>query len=145
MLTEKNILSSALALESQSDHPTAKSIATFALAQGAAQLPVDQLTQTPGVGVAARVNIGGKSPVVLIGSPVSVAHSCIPFDTEITAAIEKAESNSHAVSVLAWDGERVKSRTDISPSVRVPVLSSTTTSMVCDASKARGLRRTIPR
>jgi Cu+-exporting ATPase len=104
LLTEKNILSSALALESQSDHPTAKSIATFALAHGAAQLPVDQLTQTPGVGVAARVNISGKSPVVLIGSPVSVAHSCIPFDAEITAAIEKAESNSHAVSVLAWDG-----------------------------------------
>ncbi len=104
LLTGKSILSTALALESQSDHPTAKSIATFALAQGAAQLPVDQLTQTPGVGVAARVNIGGKSPVVLIGSPASVAHSCIPFDSEITAAIESAERNSYAVSVLAWDG-----------------------------------------
>ena len=104
LLSEKNILSTALALESQSDHPTAKSIATFALAQGAAQLPVDQLTQTPGVGVAARVNIGGKSPVVLIGSPASVAHSCIAFDSEITAAIESAERNSYAVSVLAWDG-----------------------------------------
>ena len=104
ILNEKNILSSALALESQSDHPTAKSIATFALAHGATQLPVEQLTQTPGVGVAARVNIGGKSPVVLIGSPVSVAHSCIPFDSEITAAIQSAEGNSYAVSVLAWDG-----------------------------------------
>ena len=104
LLSEKNILSSALALESQSDHPTAKSIASFALAHGAAQLPVDQLSQTPGVGVAARVNIGGKSPVVLIGSPLSVAHSCIPFDSEITSAIESAESNSYAVSVLAWDG-----------------------------------------
>lgn len=104
LLSEKNILSTALALESQSDHPTAKSISTFSLAQGATQLPVDQLTQTPGVGVAARVNIGGKSPVVLIGSPVSVAHSCIPFDSEITAAIQNAESNSYAVSVLAWDG-----------------------------------------
>ena len=104
LLSEKNILSTALALESQSNHPTAKSIATFALAQGAAQLPVDQLTQTPGVGVAARVNIGGKSPVVLIGSPASVAHSCIAFDSEITTAIESAERNSFAVSVLAWDG-----------------------------------------
>ncbi len=104
LFSEKNILSTALALESQSDHPTAKSISTFALAHGATQLPVHQLTQTPGVGVAARVNIGGKSPVVLIGSPVSVAHSCIPFDSEITAAIQSAESNSYAVSVLAWDG-----------------------------------------
>jgi Cu+-exporting ATPase len=104
LLTEKNILSTALALESQSDHPTAKSIAAYALARGAAQLPVDQLSQTPGVGVAARVNIGGKSPVVLIGSPISIAHSCIPFDGEISAAIRKAEDNSYAVSVLAWDG-----------------------------------------
>jgi Cu+-exporting ATPase len=104
LLTEKNILSTALALESQSDHPTAKSIATYALSKGAVQLPVDQLSQTPGVGVAARVNIGGKSPVVLIGSPISIAHSCIPFDAEITAAIRNAEDNSYAVSVLAWDG-----------------------------------------
>ena len=104
LLTQKNILSTALALESQSDHPTAKSIATYALSRGAVQLPVDQLTQTPGVGVAARVNVGGKSPVVLIGSPVSIAHSCIPFDNEISAAIRNAENNSYAVSVLAWDG-----------------------------------------
>jgi len=104
LLTEKNILSTALALESQSDHPAAKSIATYALSKGAVQLPVDQLTQTPGVGVAARVNVGGKSPVVLIGSPISIAHSCIPFDAEITAAIRSAEENSYAISVLAWDG-----------------------------------------
>lgn len=104
LLTEKNILSTALALESQSDHPTAKSIAGFSLSQGATQLPVEQLSQTPGVGVAGRVNIGGKSPVVLIGSPVSVAHSCIPFDAEIITAIKSAENNSYAVSVLAWDG-----------------------------------------
>jgi P-type Cu+ transporter len=104
LLTEKNILSTALALESQSDHPTAKSIAAFSLSQGATQMPVEQLSQTPGVGVAGRVNIGGKSPVVLIGSPVSVAHSCVPFDAEISSAIKSAESNSYAVSVLAWDG-----------------------------------------
>ncbi len=104
LLTEKNILSTALALESQSDHPTATSIAAFSLSQGATQLPVEQLSQTPGVGVAGRVNIGGKSPVVLVGSPVSVAHSCIPFDAEIITAIKSAENNSYAVSVLAWDG-----------------------------------------
>jgi Cu+-exporting ATPase len=60
--------------------------------------------QTPGAGVAGRVNIGAKSPVVLIGSPASIAHSCIAFDSEISAAIARAEANSHAVSVLAWDG-----------------------------------------
>jgi len=104
LLTEQNILSTALALESQSDHPTAQSITSYALARGAAQLPVTDFSQTPGVGVAGRVAIGNKSPVVLIGSPASIAHSCINFDPQILQAIDTAEQNSRAVSVLAWDG-----------------------------------------
>ena len=104
LLTEENILSSALSLESQSDHPTAQSIAAYCLAHHAVQLPVSEFMQTPGAGLAARVQVGGKSPVVLIGSPASIAHSCIAFDSQIADAIARAESNSHAVSVLAWDG-----------------------------------------
>jgi len=104
LLTEQNILSTALALESQSNHPTAQSISSYALAHGAAQLPVTDFSQTPGVGVAGRVAIGNKSPVVLIGSPTSIAHSCINFDPLILEAIDAAEKNSYAVSVLAWDG-----------------------------------------
>jgi Cu+-exporting ATPase len=104
LLTEKNILSTALTLESQSSHPAAQSITTYALAHQATQLPVTEFTQTPGAGVAARVNVGTKSPVVLIGSPASIAHSCVEFDRQISEAISRAESNSQAVSVLAWDG-----------------------------------------
>ena len=104
LLTEQNILATALALESQSDHPTAQSIVAYALTRTATQLPVTEFMQTPGAGVAGRVNVGAKSPVVLIGSPASIAHSCIAFDSEISAAIARAEANSHAVSVLAWDG-----------------------------------------
>lgn len=104
LLTEQNILATALALESQSDHPTAQAIVAYALAHKATQLPVTEFMQTPGAGVAGRVNIGMKSPVVLIGSPASIAHSCIAFDSEISEAIARAEANSHAVSVLAWDG-----------------------------------------
>ena len=104
LLTEQNILSTALALESQSNHPTAQSITSYALSRGAAQLPVTDFSQTPGVGVAGRVAIGNKSPVVLIGSPASIAHSCINFDPQILQAIDIAEQNSYAVSVLAWDG-----------------------------------------
>ena len=63
-----------------------------------------EFTQTPGVGVAARVRIGDQSPVVIIGSPESVAHSSIPFDGEIQSAIREAQAQSLAVSVLAWDG-----------------------------------------
>jgi Cu+-exporting ATPase len=50
------------------------------------------------------VRIGDKSPVVIIGSPDSVAHSSIPFDAEIQKAIDDAQFHSYAVSVLAWDG-----------------------------------------
>jgi Cu+-exporting ATPase len=104
LLSEENILASALSLESQSDHPTARSISDYCISRSAQQFPVSEFTQTPGVGVAGRVKIGAKSPVVIIGSPASVAHSCIAFDPAITDAIAAAYENSYAVSVLAWDG-----------------------------------------
>jgi len=104
VLSERNILSSALALESQSDHPVSTAIASYCITRSAEQLSVTEFTQTPGVGVAGRVRIGDKSPVVIIGSPDSVAHSCVPFDPEIQQAIRDGKTHSHAVSVLAWDG-----------------------------------------
>ena len=103
-LTERNILSSALALESQSDHPLAQAITSYCISRGAQQLPVTDLTQTPGIGIAGRVNIEGKSPVVIIGSPESIAHSTVAFDTQIAAAIADAHAGSRAIAVLAWDG-----------------------------------------
>ena len=104
ILTERNILSSALALESQSDHPVSTAIASYCITRSAEQMSVTEFTQTPGVGVAGRVRIGDKSPVVIIGSPDSVAHSCVPFDPEIQQAIRDGQTHSYAVSVLAWDG-----------------------------------------
>ena len=104
LINEKSVLSSALALESQSNHPVSQAIASYCIARSAQQLPVTEFNQTPGVGVAARVRIGDQSPVVIIGSPESVAHSSIPFDGEIQSAIREAQAQSLAVSVLAWDG-----------------------------------------
>ena len=103
-LTERNILSSALALESQSDHPLAQAISSYCISRGAQQLPVTELTQTPGIGIAGRVNIEGKSPVVIIGSPESIAHSTVAFDSQIAAAVLDAHAHSRAIAVLAWDG-----------------------------------------
>lgn len=103
-LTERNILSSALALESQSDHPLAQAISSYCISRGAEQLPVTELTQTPGIGIAGRVNIEGKSPVVIIGSPESIAHSAVAFDAQIAAAVLDAHAHSRAIAVLAWDG-----------------------------------------
>lgn len=104
LINEKSVLSSALALESQSDHPLSQAIASYCIARSAEQLPVTEFTQTPGIGVAGRVRIGDKSPVVIIGSPESVAHSSVAFDSEIQSAITQAQAHAYAVSVLAWDG-----------------------------------------
>lgn len=103
-ISEKNVLSTALALESQSNHPVAQAITSYAISRSADQLPVSDFTQTPGVGVAARVNLGAISPVVIIGSPASVAHSTTEFDPQIRQAILEGQNQSQAVSVLAWDG-----------------------------------------
>jgi len=104
VFSEKNILSSALALESQSDHPLARAISAYCLSRGAEKLPVTELTQTPGMGIAGRVAIGSQSPVVIIGAPDSIARSTIAFDSTINSAIADAHAHARAIAVLAWDG-----------------------------------------
>jgi Cu+-exporting ATPase len=103
-LNEKLILSSALSVELANDHPVAKAIASYSLSRGATQMPVTEFTQTPGAGVAGRINLGGYSPVVLIGNPSAIAHSATTFDSAISAAISSAENLGLTASVLAWDG-----------------------------------------
>jgi Cu+-exporting ATPase len=104
ILTEANILSSALAIESLDSHPVALSVSKYAVSKGAIKLEVSDFAVTPGAGAAGRVRIGGLSPVVLIGSPVSVAHSATAFHPAIKSAIEQGESEGFTVAVLAWDG-----------------------------------------
>lgn len=104
LLTAETILSSALSIELQSDHPVATSIATYISAKGIAPTAVTEFSSTPGSGSAGRVNLGAKSPVVLIGSPVAVAHATTPFHQELTHEIFVAQEKGLTVSVLAWDG-----------------------------------------
>jgi Cu+-exporting ATPase len=103
-LNEKTVLSSALSLELNNDHPVARAITSYALSKGAARKEVTDFVQTPGSGVAGRVNLREISPVVLIGTPQAIAHSTTTFDSEITDAITRAEEGGYTVSVLAWDG-----------------------------------------
>ena len=65
---------------------------------------VSDFSVTPGSGAAGRVNFGNVSPVVLIGSPAAVAHSCTDFHPEIKFAIADGQKAGLTVSVLAWDG-----------------------------------------
>jgi Cu+-exporting ATPase len=104
LLNERNVLSLALALESQNDHPIARAISDYCNAQGAEKLSVSDYTQTPGAGVAARVNAFGKNMVVIIGSPESVAHSAVALDPALSQAITAAKNSSYSASLLAIDG-----------------------------------------
>ncbi len=104
LINEKSIFSSALAVESQNSHPVALAIVRYALGQGATKFEVSDFSVTPGSGAAGRVNFGTISPVVLIGSPAAVAHSCTDFHPEIKLAIAHGQESGLTVSVLAWDG-----------------------------------------
>ncbi|CAB4779912.1 unannotated protein [freshwater metagenome] len=104
ILREATIFSSALSIESQTDHPVASAIAGFISDQGIKATTVTEFSVTPGSGAAGRVNLGIISPVVLVGSPLAVAHSSTPFHPHISAAISSAQNNGHSVAVLAWDG-----------------------------------------
>jgi Cu+-exporting ATPase len=104
LINEKVIFSSALAVESQNSHPVALAIVRHALGQGAMNYEVSDFSVTPGSGAAGRVNFGNVSPVVLIGSPAAVAHSCTDFHPEIKFAIADGQKAGLTVSVLAWDG-----------------------------------------
>jgi len=104
ILTEENILASALAIESFDSHPVASSISKYAQSHGATKREVSDFSVTPGAGAAGRVRIADLSPVVLIGSPAAVAHSATAFHPSIKSAIEQGEADGFTVAVLAWDG-----------------------------------------
>jgi Cu+-exporting ATPase len=104
LVKETTILSSANAIESANSHPVALAISCYALAGGAKNLVATDFSVTPGSGAAGRVNLGSQSPVVLIGSPAAVAHSCTEFHPEIKAAVTAGQSAGLTVAVLAWDG-----------------------------------------
>lgn len=104
VLTEENVLASALAIESLDSHPVASSISKYAQSYGARKGEVSDFSVTPGAGAAGRVRIADLSPVVLIGSPAAVAHSATTFHPTIKSAIEQGEADGFTVAVLAWDG-----------------------------------------
>ena len=104
ILTEENILASALAIESLDSHPVASSISKYTQSIGASKGEVSDFSVTLGAGAAGRVRIADLSPVVLIGSPAAVAHSATAFHPSIKSAIEQGEADGFTVAVLAWDG-----------------------------------------
>ena len=106
-LTEHDVLSAVLALESQSDHPVARAITQYCISHNAEKLAFTDFAQTPGAGIAARVNVVHRQSVVIIGSPETISHSATTFDPQLTTAIAEAQAQSHTVSVVAIEGVAV--------------------------------------
>ena len=104
LLNESSILSSALSIECKSDHPVAIAISNYIVGKGINPTNVTDFSASPGTGVAGRVHFGALSPVVLVGSPIAVAHSSTPFHPDLTRAVTEAQNDGLTVSVLAWDG-----------------------------------------
>ena len=104
VLNNSTILASAHAIEVLDSHPIALAISRYALASGITTHTVSDFSVTPGAGAAGRVDLAIQSPVVLIGSPSAVAHSCSAFHPEIKLAIAAGQAQGLTVSVLAWDG-----------------------------------------
>ncbi len=104
LINPTTILSSAVAIESHNSHPVALAITRYGLGKGAKSYEVSEFSITPGLGAAGRVDLGMQSPVVLIGSPAAVAHSCTDFHPELKLAITHAQEAGLTLSVLAWDG-----------------------------------------
>jgi Cu+-exporting ATPase len=104
LLNESSILSSALSVESRSEHPMAIAITNYIVGKGINPPDVTDFSATPGIGAAGRVHFAALSPVVLVGSPLAVAHSSTPFHPDLTRAITEAQDDGLTVSVLAWDG-----------------------------------------
>ena len=104
VLTEKNVLSIAMALESANTHPFAEAIVEHCISRSAEKITVTDFMQTPGAGVAGRVSAFGKNFIVIIGSPESVAHSTTALDPILMEAIARAKSVGDSAALLAIDG-----------------------------------------
>ena len=104
ILNEQSILSLAMALESQNDHPVAHAITRHAISRSAEKLAVTDLQMTPGAGVAGRVSAYGKNSVIIIGSAESVAHSSTAIDPLLLEAIAAAQRDAKSASLMAIDG-----------------------------------------
>ena len=115
----------AYALSKESNHPVSRAIARHALkssqldpqqlAEQSAQQPAQQPTrgaialkdfaETPGSGVAARIDLDGRDVPVILGSVSAVSRATFSLPPVIKDAVEKAKLHGNSLSLLALDGE----------------------------------------
>ena len=116
----------AHALSKESNHPVSRAIARYALKESLAgertsrvttapvtTAPVTtaqvttlkDFTETPGSGLAARIEIDGRDLPVILGSPSAVTRATFSLPNVMKDVVEKSRSRGNSVSLLALDGE----------------------------------------
>ena len=94
------LLRLAGAAENASEHPIARAIARFALAEQGALDGVEDFTNRAGVGIEAAV--GGHA--IVVGRPSSLAGQGLGLPGELERAADEAQAQGRTVVAVAWDG-----------------------------------------
>ncbi|MEY3710207.1 MAG: hypothetical protein RLZZ99_28 [Actinomycetota bacterium] len=92
------------AVTRESNHPVAQAIANSLNQRGVARKPLSDYLETPGQGVAARVELGGRQLPVLIGTPESIRRATVELPIELERAVSGARERGNSISLVAIDG-----------------------------------------
>lgn len=92
------------AVTRESNHPVAQAIANSLNQRGVARKPLSDYLETPGQGVAARVELGGRQLPVLIGTPESIRRATVELPIELESAVSGARERGNSISLVAIDG-----------------------------------------
>lgn len=103
-ISQRDLLMAVHTLENESTHPIAAAIARYINEHGIGRSRLSEFLDTPGQGVAARVNFGDKDLPVLIGTPESIRRATINLHPEIESAISAARLRGNSIAVVAVDG-----------------------------------------
>jgi Cu+-exporting ATPase len=103
-ITRHDLLIAVHSLENESNHPIAAAITRHLLEQGIGRKSVTEFVDTPGQGVAARVQFNETVLPVLIGTPESIRKATVTLHPEIESAIAAARLRGNSLAVVAVDG-----------------------------------------
>ena len=103
-VTAAEILSAVYTLERESNHPIAIAIARNLAKQSISQLPLSDLSEVAGQGVAGRVNFSSGALPVLIGKPESIRRATLSLHPELQNALSTSIESGYSVALVAIDG-----------------------------------------
>ena len=98
------ILSAIYTLERESNHPIAIAISKNLAQQSIPQLPISDVSEIAGQGVAGRVHFSSGTLPVLIGKPESIRRATFALHPELQNALSTSIESGYSVALVAIDG-----------------------------------------